>query len=461
MNEPTHNDKPRRQATSVRWPHGVLWLVLAVSLLGLLLGAFHFHAREGDRRLQEAIAAADQLDPGWRLAELEARRELVSDAEDSFRFIQSLDRLPNDWWSDAFHNLSQGLILQDQLNEEQVAALREELAKHKKVLAAARKLVDIPRGQFRHAWSPADLSENSSKPWEGLYQAERIAELLVHDAMLLVQQGKPDEALMSCQAAINAGRSVGDHPSVRGQRSRRTCVATALKGVERTLAQGEPGANLLAVLQRLLEAEEQHPGLLIALRGERAVWHARFSAIEAGRMPMQRSKSSQRPPLARIVELLGTPRSKKVHAARLHYLNESVEIAKLSLADQDQRIERGTSSQPMVVSYYDNHWTPTPEANLLWLKGAKAEVRCGIVMLVLERYRKAHGCWPDCLAELVPDLLQAVPADPFDRASLRYEKHADSVVISSEGITGFRLWDVDRRRQQVSTKPGPGPQEEK
>src|SRR5262249_45200352 len=152
----------------------------------------------------------------------------IPDEENSFQLIQSLDRLPYHWWSSGYFDLAKGLAVQDQLNDDQVAALREELVKYKKVLGAARKLAVMARGQYRHTWSPACLGEHPSELGEGLYQAERIAELLAHDAMLLAQKGKPDDALRSCRAAINAGRSIGDHPSAWGQRSRRTCIATAL-----------------------------------------------------------------------------------------------------------------------------------------------------------------------------------------------------------------------------------------
>ena len=42
-------------------------------LLASLFGLFGYFRIAGKIRLQQAIAEADRLDPGWRLAELEAK----------------------------------------------------------------------------------------------------------------------------------------------------------------------------------------------------------------------------------------------------------------------------------------------------------------------------------------------------------------------------------------------------
>ena len=98
---------------------------------------------------------------------------------------------------------------------------------------------------------------------------------------------------------------------------------------------------------------------------------------------------------------------------------------------------------------------------------SQASLRGTIVGLALERYRAEKGCWPDRLDELVPAHLKAVPRDPFGGQPLHYKQLGDGVLVYSVGpderdddgalnrmtITapgtdlGFRLWDVDKRRQ--------------
>jgi hypothetical protein len=106
---------------------------------------------------------------------------------------------------------------------------------------------------------------------------------------------------------------------------------------------------------------------------------------------------------------------------------------------------------------------------------AQARGRAAVAAVALERYRLRHGRWPGALADLVPDLLPAVPRDPFDGQPLRYRRLADGVVIYSVGAdetddggqlndaadapadtdVGFRLWDVSHRRQPPAPEAPP------
>ena len=96
-----------------------------------------------------------------------------------------------------------------------------------------------------------------------------------------------------------------------------------------------------------------------------------------------------------------------------------------------------------------------------------AVVRCTITALAAERYRRWHGDWPPSLDALTPDLVAAVPTDPFSGDPLLYRRLPDGVVIysvSTDGVDnggnvdaenptlpgadlGVRLWDAAKRRQ--------------
>ena len=51
--------------------------------------------------------------------------------------------------------------------------------------------------------------------------------------------------------------------------------------------------------------------------------------------------------------------------------------------------------------------------------------------MALERYRIAHGRWPDTLDKLVPEYLASIPLDPFDGRPLRYSLKDDAAFIYS------------------------------
>ena len=105
-----------------------------------------------------------------------------------------------------------------------------------------------------------------------------------------------------------------------------------------------------------------------------------------------------------------------------------------------------------------------------------AKVRCAIVALAAERYRRDQGNWPASLSALVPQWLPAVPIDPMDGKRLRYRRLPYGVVIYSVGHDrvdnggaidretwwqrlgtdlGVRLWDADKRMKQPATTSGP------
>ncbi len=108
-----------------------------------------------------------------------------------------------------------------------------------------------------------------------------------------------------------------------------------------------------------------------------------------------------------------------------------------------------------------------------------AQLRTAIAALAAERYRIDQGRWPESLEELVPTYISEVPHDPFVRSPLKLLKLPDGLFIYSVGYdckddggkinpkmrtrdgadTGFRLWDVKRRRQAAGTgasgKSGP------
>ena len=59
--------------------------LLVVLIAGLFVGWHFYTGFISDKELRDAIAEADRLDPGWRLEELEAKRAVISVAENSSR----------------------------------------------------------------------------------------------------------------------------------------------------------------------------------------------------------------------------------------------------------------------------------------------------------------------------------------------------------------------------------------
>jgi hypothetical protein len=415
----------------------------------------------------------DREDPGWRLDELEARRKVIPPEQNSARVINAAAALGMLNWppdeerqlADAVRNLSPEV----QLPEPALAILRQNLRKSEPTLAEARKLADLPYGRFLITYA----ADGFSTSFAHLLPAREVAGFLKHDAMLRSAEGDIDGALASGRGILNAGRSMYDEPSLIVQLSRTACTMIAVQSIERSLAQGEPSDIALKDLRSLLEEEEAFPVLLVAARGERAIAERFLQGVRSGQVPSVTAVFGTKPgrfqignfDLEDLAYRFYFKSSSGQHAALLNRLNELVEITRLPIEEQPPRLAQfdiSQGSQSMLVRSLTYSTSKVGDA----VVRSKAGLRCALVAIALERYRRVHGRWPESLTALVPEYLPRVPIDPYDGAPLRFRRLTDRVVVYSVSLDrqdnggnitdnptipgadlGFRLWDVNRRRQ--------------
>src|SRR5262249_48505052 len=151
------------------------------------------------------------LDPGWRLDDLLARRPGYADDDNSaLQAARSKSLIPKGWAAkEEFINLFTDLPRPHQLDAKQHQVLREGLEKAVPAVAEAGKLAALPPGRFPLQWSPDSISTILYS-----HDAREVAGLLQFDVHLLVQEGDLNAALRSTRAILNAGRSVGDEPTL-------------------------------------------------------------------------------------------------------------------------------------------------------------------------------------------------------------------------------------------------------
>jgi hypothetical protein len=500
MSQPEAATVPPRARRRRRWLR-----VAALVLLPLLLvaGFYLYLYISAEWALQAAVAEADRLEAphGWRLEDLEARRADPPEGRNSADTVLAARRLlPPSWpaWdysllgedqeqaNEEREALRQSLFNLEpaaRLDEAQAAALRQELTKAAASLDEARKLAGLPAGRFPITYAPDFISTVMKHPQD----ARQVAELLGYDALLRAQEQDPDGALTACRALLNAGRSLGDEPMMISQLVRLSSRALAVGRAERALAQGEPSPESLRALQQALEDEEPQDLLLTGARGERAGQQRLMLSLEeggvqkttqlVGQIPALEGFGEPQVPTHEVLALYAPGAIKSQHAALLRYMTRVVEAAKLpveQLPAEMARLAATLKDQPLIVRLVG----PSLERVAAACQRSHAQLRCAIAALAAERYRQAHGRWPESLDALVQDgLLTGVPADPYDGAPLRLRRLGDGLVVYSVGPDrhddggtidrknpnaegsdlGFRLWDVDRRRQPPLPKPAADP----
>jgi hypothetical protein len=466
---------PPSQPSRTRRRHFVLPAALGGLLLAVAVAIYLYWGGEADAALREALAEADRLDPGWRLPELEAARKPVAAGQNSAPLVTKV-------YTTGVPVLNTGTVREDLRvisaeldklpphvapNPQQTAAVRDALKPLAAVLIEARKIAELPAGRFPFNTAPAVFETARHIDSAGI-----TTWLLQNDARLRIEEGDPEGAWVSCQAILNTGRSLGDEPTQIAQYRRLAGATEAIRLMERTLAHGVVPEPALAATQALLDEERRHPALLLAVRGFRASFHHWFTEMEAGRASVAQAKllaaGSGSPPgvVQELTGLWSRHELKPAHAWLIRYSTRAIEIVKQPGNDPEPELRQLAETRadaPELARKLAPSFGPW-----LDLKKHRAPVACAVAALAAERYRLKHDRWPAGLADLVADgLLPEVPADPYDGKPLRYRKDGEGVIIygiwkdrQDDGgdratlntykngtDVGFRLWDVNRRRQ--------------
>jgi hypothetical protein len=450
---------------------------------------------EALQTLEEAIAETDRLDPRWRWEDLQADRLTVPEARNSAATVLAVKQLMPDRWPDwelGNNGLKEendtkkerirrsfwDLEPPQELCEEMCLALHKELERARPALAEARKLADLPDGRFvfERVGYDHDATFNRSAA-----DIRVVVQLLGYHAILCAQDGNLGEACASYRAALNAARSVRDEPILVSQLVRIGCRGAPCSGIQRVIAQAEPPEEELCKLQEVLVKEDADPIMLIGLRGERAAIDRRLDAYQTGKVNWTERDllvnlgglDDQSDPGRAIVDAIhaqGAAFIPRQRAAHLRHMNRAVEAAKLPWEKRHAAFKdlvEGTEDQPKLTAFVDVVLSQLEKTT----QASQAYLRCAIAIIAVERYRQANGKWPTGWNEVVAaGLLPETPTDVYDGKPLRIVRKPDGLVVYSIGPDGvddggqlkkevgmiwppdigFRLWDVDKRRQPAA-----------
>lgn len=417
-----------------------------------------------------AVAEAAQDLPRWRLLELEADRPTIPDAENSaLQIITARARGARIYIGDEpKYDLIFGKLPQTtQLNTQQTDLIRSELAKIGVGLDLARQIKDMPCGRF-----PIKYADDGISTLLPMHQEARtLANWLKHDAYLLAQEEKCDEAALSCLASLNAGEAFEGELFFIGGLIRISMHQISLDALERVLAQGTLKAETLQTVQAALQRERQVDNWLAAIRGERAMHHQLFESIRAGKAKASLLGNMMKggPPTLQDWLQDRFPSTLLQHYPdHLRHMNRCVEIGKVPIHERSAKLQDWHTE----ITKTTNVLTKMLIPGLIKVHNAEvrsqAMLRSAAVALACERYRLRHKDWPASLDVLVEQkLLAEIPLDPIDGRPLRYRRTKEGVVIYSIGIDktdnqghidrerpqepgvdiGFRLWNPGSRRQ--------------
>jgi hypothetical protein len=468
-------------------------LLLILGFLALMAGLAVIYLRTvmvADNKLREAIAEADLLDPGWRIPDLEAKRAVVSDDQNSaLVLLRARPLIPSKWpfWNavdseeaasytqDELHGLK---LLGGAFDSEfdpparltplQVRVVRAEIRRAGRALEEMHLIADMPAGRYPITYAPdfiGTLLDHSQR-------ARYLAIPFNLDVVRRTEDGDLPGAFRSWRAIINIGRSVGDEPTLGSALIRASIHAVAVSRLEWILAQSEPSDELLSGAQRLLEEEERQPLLLVGARGERAGIDGLLEAVQrgdikawelSGKLGSKGREELYSPEAIRLIVIPAFTKSFRADILRMN--TRFVEIAKLPPEEQSKPL-RELEAQAKERSSLQRLVEPVYVKVANACRRDRAGIRCAQAIIAAERHRRKTGHFPSTLEELVPAFLAKVPLDPFDGQPLRMRRIEDRLVIYSVSLNekddggkldaehwqdadwGLRLWDVAQRRRQ-------------
>jgi hypothetical protein len=442
------------------------WLLVGGFVLLLAATPFIFSRIgrwQADREMAALHAEIDADDPNWRWPDLLADLpEPPPDQENAaLELIKVADLVKKKPVRPPTVFLARSAPAANiRPSADKVKALRKGLANFQpEPLGAARKLKDMPRGQLR-----IEAVENpleAKLPDSLLLMA--VMQMLLDDAALRAEDDDLAGSAESSLALLNAANAVGDAPVMMVQLVRQAGQQAAVAAVMRLLGQGEAPKDALQNLQAALEREAGHNGLALAMRGERAFAHQIHVLLQQGKLSVTKDLGGYRPSRIPTFILDAFP-SLLVgdYASNLRFQTALVSACKKGDKERADALDDLEIKGPSTALYF-----------LVGLaKDAletQALLRCAATGVAAERYRLAHGRWPDDAAHLVAGgFLKAAYNDPFDGQPLRWRHTNAGLVIYSigkdriddsaglerhdhrvaVGDVGFVLWNPPLRRAE-------------
>ena len=294
-----------------------------------------------------------------------------------------------------------------------------------------------------HCRYPVDLSQGAHVSLKHLVLLKHLAQIAALHTIVEMKNPTADISII-----IGMARSLEDEPVLISKLVRIAMLNTAVAAVEHKLNVDGMDDSDLAVLGKMFAEAAKTNQMASAFIGDRAAFLSVFQ--------MTPDEIAQ---LADSEEEQASTRGKKNFAGFQYYFSRFAGVFDLDKKFYLQVMATNiflAANFPKSVSQISDlsetnlqklqhsrfHFTlskmllPPFRSAINKEASALAKVQSAQTALAVERFRLAHGKFPEKLDELVPQFLSALPEDPFDGQPLRYRRLAKGYSIYSIGSDG-------------------------
>jgi len=265
------------------------------------------------------------------------------------------------------------------------------------------------------------------------------------EARFLAENGKAKESARVLDDAHILPASIGDSPLTIEALVRIAAERIWLASIESTLAVCEMGGDDVRLLRLRLEREMRDFSMVPAMFSSRAgyQWLFQSRSVEAldDLMSVKPDSEFKQHLIFRVYFTLPGWREKDALSMYDALTRAASAVGKPPRqAFREIQAWHSDLGRDRVQSPYSHLVTtiiaPGISRALQECIKARTELEVGRTGLAVEEWRLRHGRWPDSLEQLVPEVLDAVPDDPFSDSPIRSAKTPDGVVVYSVGEDG-------------------------
>lgn len=290
----------------------------------------------------------------------------------------------------------------------------------------ARRLIRQAAG-MGPAYFPIEFEDGFDALLPHLGPMRSVVRILRLEVVWLAHDGRTDEAVEVLEDLWNVADALRDEPVLISQLVRSAMLMYAAETTEWLLLEAELTEPQLQRLQHAAEStQDDGRGLRRAIIGERVMGHLAYT--QPGH------ELSERMHDIHLMKMI-------LRSTGLYALDHAYYLRAMgSIIDRIERSEHGTELQEWSAASMPPYALVSgllmpAFGNVLRSEfNREASIDALVAGLAAARYKRANGEWPDTLANLVPEFLDAVPTDPYaDGAALRYRRTETGAIVYSLG----------------------------
>jgi hypothetical protein len=255
-----------------------------------------------------------------------------------------------------------------------------------------------------------------------------------------IRSGDGDKAADSIASELKLMRVFDSYPTIFVQSRKMMCLRLVCRDIYLLLSRSQVSDQRLEMLQSVVE-ESFRPDAL-----ERTLLAERIYQLEVARnlIPKHIASEYLASDVPSLPERLALPdftwHRMRFFQASVRFMRDMawlIKTSRLPWPGPLNEIKDANSAPSGKTSTLISSAVPLARLTAETL----ATVRCTVVIIAVERYRRQEKILPDTLADIQPRYIQSTPLDPFTGQPIGYSHTDKSYMLSSAG--GIRTDDVN------------------